>query len=217
MLVLACAASGYCLEELGNGWQTNDLTMVGEGVFERKGGDPYIIFPEMDEPVCSFSGVHIVLKLSPMIEKPFLAEIFWKPAGGGFSEHNKSFFILHPAKQGDTLNFVVPIEREINYDQIRFDLPRDLPTRFSIKAYEVVDINSTVALEKKIEAYHWLNSKEAEEVDILIPYMIKAIKHGTMRLLHDPAFFVVWIAMIVGILFSLRRVSILLRNMQEKQ
>ncbi len=199
--------TALCLIDMENGWQSNDIESAGSTYFKRSGGDPYFIFPERTEPVNIISGVRFVIRFAPMITKPFLAELFWKPENGGFSEENKVFFILQPG-DGDTLDFVVPIQRDVGYNQIRFDLPRDLNVSFTVEKFEIVPLlNSRNSNSQHIEAYSMLSSSEAEELDILLPYILHTLQHGIKRLVRDPIFCLFWLTLILVTLFGIRNVT----------
>ncbi len=207
------ATTCQALETLDNGWMVNDIVTDDGKTFSLKGGDPYIIFPILDQPVCGLSGVKFSLEFSPIIIKPFYLELFWKPVSGGFSEENKVFFILHPSKTS-RLEFVVPIERDVNYDQIRLDLPRDLEASFIIENNGIVSLQDEAVSETVVDAYSILSMKDAKELDILIPYIIKTLKHGALRFKKDVPFVVFWLLFIVCILFGTRLAQ---RKMEELQ
>lgn len=206
LLLLAQISVSYSQLEQRGDWHTNDINIIKNGMYQRSGGDPYIIFPPLLESVCVISGISFEIRFSSMISKPFLTELFWKAENAGFSEQNKVFFILHPG-QGDTLAFTVPIPRAVGYNQIRLDLPRDLDVSFSIEKYEVRDLRMLENTENQVEVYSTLSTSEAKELDTIIPYLIYTLKHGGKRLLADLPFFVFWSLLIILILFSIRFVK----------
>jgi hypothetical protein len=204
--LLCTGFNAHSLVPFETDWQTNDIEPVNNSFYKRSGGDPFIIFPKMAEIVRSPRGVRFVIAFTPAITKPFLAELFWKPEMGGFSEADKVFFILHPGTD-NTLDFIVPLRRDVGYDQIRFDLPRDLDSSFSILKHELVELNSQEISAKIVEPFSSLNAMEAKSLDILIPYIFHAIKHGCQRLVSDLPFFFFWIALIVITLFGIRIIA----------
>jgi len=217
LTLLGSSTPLFALEEIDNGWQINELELldsVGEArSFRRDGGDPYIIFPYLAGPECGTdAAVRFVLQFSPVIQKRFLAELFWRSATSGFSEEKKVFFFLAPPEQGNLIDITVPIPDHNGYDQIRFDLPRDLNEEFTVLKFSMVDLSHPPQDSEIIDSYRKLSRGESEDLNIVVPYLIKTIGHGCKRLTGDKPFLIFWVGIIVLILFAIRKLG---KNLNE--
>ena len=196
-------------------WKLNQITSPdASGFMDRSGGDPYIVFPPMEATSYDIRGVEIEIAFRPMPVKPFLMELFWRPDYEGFSEHRKVFFALLPAKNGDSLHFVVPLTTQAGYKQFRLDFPRDMKASFQVKSFRPVTGEQIAGDVERVEPFYKLTVTETRKPGVIIPYILHAIKHGLSRLLKDPAFLIVWLLLIFGALVGSRMVSRSIRKQQ---
>ena len=206
LLLLLLPPLGYCGEQAE--WKLNQITLPNaSGFMARSGGDPYIVFPPMESTNYDIRGVQLEIAFTPMPDKPFLMELFWRPDYEGFSEHRKVFFALLPEKTGDTIKFFVPLNTQAGYKQFRLDFPRDIRVSFQVKSFEVKTDQQIAGDVTRIEPFYKLTVTETRTPGVIIPYILHAIRHGLSRLLQDPAFLIVWLLLIFGALLGTRIVS----------
>ncbi len=203
-MLLAYTGAAHALQSGTGEWELNEIEITPSGTLQRTSGDPYIIFPEIPEQGCSLSGIHFELKFEKMPHKPFLMELFWRPTYEGFGEDRKLFFILHPDKEGDTLNFIVPLDQQAGYKQIRLDLPSDLDTAFSVEKYAIIPAAEFPENVQIVEGYSRLSMTATRNPAIIIPFLVKTLRHGMVRMAHDPAFLIFWLLSIGGLLAAHR-------------
>ncbi len=198
-------------------WKMHQITAVSaSGLMKRSGGDPYIVFPSMEATSYTIRGVEMEIAFRPMPEKPLLMELFWRPDYEGFSEHRKVFFVLLPAKNGDTLKFVIPLDNQAGYKQFRLDFPRDIKTSFQVKSFRPVTGDQIPGDVERIEPFYKLTVTETRTPGVIIPYILHAIQHGLSRLLKDPAFLVIWLSLILAVLICTRIISRSIGKQQEE-
>lgn len=205
-LALLCSACLAQARQIPEDWELHEIEVTESGMLQTEAGDPYIVFPEFEEQECSLSGIHIRMRFEEMPHKPFLMELFWRPSYEWFGEDRKVFFILHPNKTGDTINFVVPLTRQAGYKQIRLDLPTDLDTPFAIEQFERVPADAFPKDAVVVEPYYRLSASETRNPAIIIPFLVKTFRHGMVRMSRDPAFLTFWLLLIVALLFVHRMV-----------
>ncbi|MDW7772666.1 MAG: hypothetical protein SCH71_07220 [Desulfobulbaceae bacterium] len=205
-LMLNCTALSGVGQGATDDWQLHEIEITPSGTMQITSGDPYIIFSETDQQVCSPSGVHFVIRFERMPRKPMYMEMFWGSATELFGEDRKVFFILHPDPEKDTVDFVVPLTQQAGYRQIRLDFPGDIDTPFMVEKYEIVPAGEFPEEAVVVESYSRLAEAEVRNPAILIPFVIRAIRHGAGRLAHDPAFLIFWLLLIVALLASHRAV-----------
>lgn len=210
LLLFLLPSLGYSREQgevLKRDWQLNEIHRNPSGFLEREAGDPYIIFPELEETDYQISGVQMEIAFSPMIAKPYRMELFWRPEHDGFSEQRKVFFILLPPKNGETIKFFLPLKSQDGYKQFRLDFPGDLPSLFQVKSFQPVVKGDIAKDVKRVEAFYSIGATEVRTPSIFIPYLVHTFRHGLGRLLQDPPFLIVWLGLIFAALFTTRAVS----------
>lgn len=185
-------------------WHLNEIIELENGYLEKSGGDPYIVFPEVDQLICSPKGILLSIKFDPPPLKPTLMELFWSTETLGFGEENKVFFILHPQNSDRGDRFIVPLDRTAVFTQIRLDFPEYIDTTFKIEEYEIISLDTPPKDVEFIDAYYNLSIKETLKANIFIPYFLKALKHGPQRLMHDKIFFLFWLSLIIFLLYLIR-------------
>jgi hypothetical protein len=206
------------LEQLQADWTLNQITPPNSaGFMDRFGGDPYIVFPPMEATNYEVKGVQLEIAFTPMLDKPFLMELFWRPDYEGFSEHRKVFFVLLPDKTGNTLKFFIPLSNQEGYKQFRLDFPRDLRASFRVKRFEIITDQQRAEDVERIEPFYKLTATETRTPEIIIPYIIHGIQHGLSRLPKDPAFLIVWLLLIFTALVGTRIVSRSIRKQEGEE
>jgi len=181
-------------------WELHEITVDDNGFLHRTAGDPYIVFPELTEPLCGQSAVRFTIRITPMPEKPIYLELFWRPPSEGFGEIRKMFFIVKPAQGRDTVSFSVALDNQAGFRQLRLDLPPDLNAPFRIERYALVPLADLPEDANLVDTYSALTASETGEAVVIIPYLIKTVRHGLTRLSRDPAFLLVWLLMFAGLL-----------------
>jgi hypothetical protein len=198
----------WASEETPSEWQFNQIERNESGYFISTGTDPYIIFTENDSTEnCTLNAVQFTIKFKPMPPRPLLMELFWRSEHQGFSEARKIFFVLHPEKKGDTINFVIPLKHQAGHKQIRLDLPRNLESAFIIENFKLIPINDLPEDALTIEPYYSYTELGACSPHIIIPHLIHTIKHGCSRMTKDPIFLLTWLLFITLTLFAIRLVT----------
>lgn len=201
LLFTAAGPANAAAEEITPlGWELHELQADQNGFLHKTGGDPYIVFPEISEQICSPSGITFSIRLDPVPDKPFYMELFWRPSYEGFGEDRKVFFIMPTARKGDTVTFTVPLEDQAGYRQIRLDFPSGLNSAFRIEKYEIDPLDNLPPGTQLLESYFRLSASATRNPAIIIPYLLKTLRHGMVRLAHDPAFLILWILLMGGLL-----------------
>ncbi len=204
LLVAICATSAYSITTGTENWRLNEITLRNDNFLEKSDGDPFIVFPEINESTCAPMGVQLSISFKPLPKKPILLEVFWSTDYLGFGEENKVFFVLHPNKDSSPNNIIVPLGHTAGFRQIRLDFPSYIDTAFKVENYSIVPLSSPTEDYQVVDAYYNLSIEESLKPEILIPYLLKAIAHGPQRLTHDLLFLVFWSLLIVVLLFLIR-------------
>lgn len=208
VLLFAAPAFTYTFQdEIPVDWELHELEADQNGFLRQTGGDPYIIFPEIQEQRCTPSGITFTIRLDPMPEKPSYMELFWRPSYEGFGEDRKVFFMVPPNKGGDTVHFTVPLEDQAGYKQIRLDFPGDLKAAIRVEQYGIVSLGDLSADANRVDSYFSLSASATGNPAIIIPYILKTFRHGMVRMAHDPSFLIFWLIMIGGLL-ALHRILV---------
>lgn len=187
--------------------ELHDLQRNTSGVFEKIGGDPYIIFPEIEQQICSSKGVLFSIRFEKQLTKPLLLEVFWSTETLGFGEENKVFFTAYPQTSGNANRFIVPLDHIATFSQIRIDFPSYLDTNFTLEEYEIVSLDNPPDEVEIVSAFRILTMDEALNPHILVPYLQKSLKHGLQRFTQDKLFFFSWILLLMVLLYAIRRFS----------
>ncbi len=182
----------------------NELTQLEDGRFEKFGGDPYIIFPEIDQQICSSKGVILSIRFTPNIVKPMLLELFWSTDTLGFGEESKVFFTVSPQKNGAN-RFIIPLDNIASFTQIRLDFPSYLSEKFFLEEYDIISLEEPPDKVDIKNVFRVLTMDEALNPHIVVPYLLKSIKHGFWRLSQDRGFLFFWI-LLIGVLLCFMRI-----------
>ncbi len=190
----------------------NELIQLEDGRFEKIGGDPFIVFPKIDQQICSLKGVQISIRFTPNIVKPMLFELFWSTDTLGFGEENKIFFTVIPQKSGIN-RFIIPLDNIASFTQIRLDFPSDLSERFFLEEYKIISIEDFPDNVDIKPVFRILTMDETLNPHIIVPYILKSIRHGVWRLSQDKGFLFFWILLMGVLLYFMR---ILLQKLPRK-
>ena len=205
LFLLVSLIPGYSLSQtLTDTHELHDLQVNQQGIFKKIGGDPYIIFPEIEQQICSSNGVRFSIKFLNHLSKPLLLEVFWSTETLGFGEENKVFFTIHPEPEGNANTFIVPLDHIATFSQIRLDFPSYLDSDFIIEDYSIVSMAPPPNSGSVISSFRILNMDEALNPHIMVPYVLKSFKHGTLRLMEGWGFFGFWLFTILFLLTCIR-------------
>ncbi len=205
LLLLAFSVEQVFSDDLNpENWRFNEIRILENGFLEKTAGDPFIVFPEIDQATCSPKGVQLSITFDPVPTKPILLELFWSTDFLGFGEENKVFFILHPDKNGKANSFIVPLDHTAGFTQIRLDFPSYIDTTFKVADYKIVSLNDLPPNIALVDAYYNLSIEDSLKPDIIIPYLLKALRHGPERLSHDKVFLLFWLVLIGSLLYLIR-------------
>lgn len=202
-IVLVALLSPHDLFAYEN-WRLNEISVGENGYLQKTDGDPFIVFPEIEQSTCGPMGVQLAISFTPVPIKPVLLEIFWSTDYLGFGEENKVFFIIHPNKDGSPNKVVVPLDHTAGFTQIRLDFPSYISTSFKIEDYAIISLADIQDGYEKIDTYYNLSIEESLKAEIIIPYILRSLSHGPERMARDPVFLVFWLTAIFLILFAIR-------------
>ncbi|MCP3901098.1 MAG: hypothetical protein GY707_15445 [Desulfobacteraceae bacterium] len=188
-------------------FELHHIQELKNGFFEISGGDPYIVFPKIDEPVCTSIGVDLKIIFNSEPFKPVLLELFWRTEFLGFGEHHKVFFTLQPQKGRKEYHFIVPLYQRSNLAQVRLDFPKDLVSQYKIESYRIVQLEDEIKNADIINVFHMPYAIKSKKPDTVVPYFLKALMHGPERLSHDKGFLVFWFFLISVLLLLIRKMS----------
>ncbi len=195
---------GFATDFSTENWRLNEIRKLENGFLEKTAGDPFIVFPEIEQSTCSPKGIQLSITFDPVPIKPVLMELFWSTDFLGFGEENKVFFIVFPHKNRKKNSFIVPLDHTAGFTQVRLDFPSHIDTSFKVEDYEIVSLNDPPENIDVIDAYYSLSIKDSLKPAILFPYLLKTLKHGPQRLSHDKGFLLFWLILIGSLLYTIR-------------
>lgn len=209
------ASTGWAFPGNPDQWQTNNLRLKANGFFESTGGDPYIVFPVIDQCKCKLKQVQFLIDFEIMPSKPIFMEFFWSTDIEGFSENKKVFFVLFPNFHNNTIDFTIPLDDVIPYTQsisnivhtLRIDFPMETKTAFRIKDVRLHHSNQHISDSLRIDPFYALLPRQMTSTGILTAHTATLFKHGLKKLWRDPVFVVVWLVSMAGLVFGARRIK----------
>lgn len=194
-------------------YRLKDLIANEQGYLQNTSSDGFLVFKGLNKPRANACGLLVDAEFSEAPLSPFVMEIFWSTERHGFTERQKTFFVVKRDLDKKQQRFIVPLCKlylysgnlnvpawQGNITSIRLDYPpdRDLAIKFN----EFRLINHAETFEQDglhYEPIERVNTAALLSLDVLLTKFILINKEGMQRLLADKAFLIVWVLMILAL------------------
>lgn len=214
-LLVSLNVSAFVPSEQFSDIQYKDLVTDTLGYISNTTGDGYLVLNNINLNRAQMCGLQISLEFKETPQRATVFDLYWRTAQTGFSESQKSFFMINQKEAANKNTYIVPLCKlfsfsgnlnqplqQANIIALRFDYPPNKDIALRIENIQFLD-SETLSRESYgaseviiVEPYERVSADSFTSLDVIIPKLIFAFEEGLKRLSSDVPFLIFWLVLI---------------------
>ena len=213
-LLICSAANAFIQSEQFSEFSLNDIEADQQGFMQNTSGDGFIVLNGIELNRSQMCGLALTMEFKQAPFRATIFDIYWRTANVGFSESQKSFFIVNQEDTSSRNSYLIPLcklynfsgnlnqpQNQANITALRIDYPsnKNLSIRFDqLRFLDTLTMNALLEDENNIvlEPYERIAGPAFTSFDVIIPKLIFAFDEGLKRFTKDLPFLFFWISVI---------------------